>query len=241
MKEIDPEALAQCDGKEGKPVYIAHGERVIDVSESKLWKGGVHMARHHAGMDLTTDIQAAPHGLEVLDRYPQVAMLKKPAAGTPQQSLPPFVSRLLEQYPMIRRHPHPMTVHFPIVFMISTTMFSLLYVLTGLRAFETTALNCLGAGILMAPVAIVTGLATWWLNYLGRPSRHVTIKRSLSIVLLCVAIAAFVWRLMVPNVLDHLGGAGGLYLMLVLSLTPIVLIIAYHGGQLTFPVEKKEG
>jgi uncharacterized membrane protein len=190
-------------------------------------------------MDLTTDIQAAPHGLEVLDRYPQVAILKKPAGGTPQQSLPPFVSRLLERYPVIRRHPHPMTVHFPIVFMISTTMFSLLYVLTGLRAFETTALNCLGAGILMAPVAIVTGLATWWLNYLARPIRRVTIKRTLSIVLLGVAIAAFVWRLMVPDVLDQLGGAGSLYLMLVLSLTPIVLIIAYHGGQLTFPVEKE--
>ena len=48
-------------------------------------------------------------------------------------------------FPMLRRHPHPMTIHFPIVFMFSTTLFTLLYFLTGVRSFELTALNCLGA------------------------------------------------------------------------------------------------
>jgi len=62
-------------------LYIAHGGKVIDVTASKLWKGGLHMKRHHAGKDLTTDIQAAPHKLEVLDRYPQVGVLKQRAAS----------------------------------------------------------------------------------------------------------------------------------------------------------------
>jgi len=51
-----------------------------------------------------------------------------------------------------------MTVHFPIVFMFSTTIFNLLFVLTGIEAFETTAIDCLGAGILFTPIAILTGL-----------------------------------------------------------------------------------
>lgn len=32
MKEFDEEALSQHDGKDGRPCYIAHGGRVIDVS-----------------------------------------------------------------------------------------------------------------------------------------------------------------------------------------------------------------
>ena len=237
MKELDQETLSQFDGKEGKPTYIAHKERVIDVSESPLWKGGIHMQRHRAGHELSTDIQAAPHGLEVLDRYPQVATLK--SASPAERPIPGFLSRLLSQYPMLRRHPHPMTVHFPIVFMISTTLFSLLYLLTGYGPFEMTAFHCLGAGILMIPVAILTGLYTWWLNYLAKPIRRVSIKLRLSLLLLLAAIAAFIWRLMVPDILINLRGASIVYLLLVLAVTPFVLVIGWHGGQLTFPTEKE--
>ena len=74
-KEFDAETLSKNDGKEGRPTYISHGGRVVDVSASSLWKGGIHMGRHGAGKDLTVDIGGAPHGTEVLDRYPQVGTL----------------------------------------------------------------------------------------------------------------------------------------------------------------------
>src|SRR5512147_3240129 len=76
--EFTLEEVRNGNGEDGKPTYIVHRDRVIDVSNSKLWKGGLHMRRHHAGADLTTEIQAAPHGLEVLDRYPQVGVLNAP-------------------------------------------------------------------------------------------------------------------------------------------------------------------
>ena len=175
MKEIDSRELSEGNGQDGKPVYIAHQGKVFDVSESKWWKGGLHMKRHHAGKDLTTDIQGAPHGTEVLERYPQVAVLKKGEGA--EREIPESLSRLLSRFPMLRRHPHPMTIHFPIVFMFSTTLFNLLYLLTGVRSFELTALNCLGAGILFTPVAMATGYYTWWLNYLAKPVRPVSIKK----------------------------------------------------------------
>ena len=134
MKEIDSRELSEGNGQDGKPVYIAHQGKVFDVSGSKLWKGGLHMKRHHAGKDLTTDIQGAPHGTEVLERYPQVAVLKKGEGA--EREIPESLSRLLSRFPMLRRHPHPMTIHFPIVFMFSTTLFNLLYLLTGVRSFE---------------------------------------------------------------------------------------------------------
>ena len=123
MKEFDLEELAQFNGEDGKPMYIAHQGKVIDVSESKVWKKGVHMMRHRAGNNLTTDIQAAPHGTEVLEKYPQVGVLKK---AEPEREMPKALSWLLTRVPMLRRHPHPMTVHFPIVFMFSTTIFNIL-------------------------------------------------------------------------------------------------------------------
>lgn len=237
MKEFDVEELAGFDGRDGRPVYVAHEGKVFDVSESKLWKGGVHMRRHQAGGDLTTDIQAAPHGPEMLDRYPQVGVIKRPAARPAH--VPEFLENLFRRVPMLRRHPHPMTVHFPIVFMLFTTVFHLLYLLTRHRPFEVTALHCLGAGIVFLPVVIGTGLLTWWVNYMGKPMRAVTIKLSASLVLFVVALVLFTWRMASPDVLDRSAGAGWLYLLLVLSLAPLVVVIGWFGAQLTFPFERE--
>ena len=132
MNTYDTESLAKNDGKEGRPVFIAHKGRVVDVSASGLWKGGRHMNRHSAGRDLTADIGAAPHGPEVLDRYPQVGTLR--TAGDTDRSLPEPFERLLDRFPALRRHPHPMIVHFPIVFMMATAGFALLFLVTGDRS-----------------------------------------------------------------------------------------------------------
>jgi predicted heme/steroid binding protein/uncharacterized membrane protein len=224
------------DGQDGKPAYIAHGGKVIDVTASKLWKNGLHMKRHHAGKDLTTDIQAAPHKLDVLDRYPQVGVLKKDAAS--ERQVPDSLSRLLSRFPMLRRHPHPMVIHFPIVFMISTTGFTALYLVTGYSGFDTTAFHCLGGGLLFTPIAILTGFYTWWLNYMAKPNRPVNIKKRLSFLLLAVQIAVFAWRTMVPDILTAPRFATAAYVMLVLSLAGMVTVIGWYGAMLTFPIEK---
>jgi predicted heme/steroid binding protein/uncharacterized membrane protein len=237
VKEIDLKDLGQFNGENGRPIYIVHQDRVFDVSGSKLWKNGLHMKRHHAGADLTTDIQAAPHGLEVLERYPQVAVLKK--ESLPERKIPDILSRLLKRFPMLRRHPHPMTIHFPIVFMFATTIFTLIYLLTGIRSFESTALNCLGAGLLFTPVAIGTGYYTWWLNYMARPLKPVNIKKKMAVILFGVEIVAFVWRITVPDVLISFSASSGIYLVLILSLLPLVTIIGWFGASMTFPVEKE--
>lgn len=238
MQEFSAQELEKHNGENGTPVYIAYNGKVYDVSASKLWRKGVHMKRHHAGGDLTADIQAAPHAPDVLQRYPQVGILiKKPPAA--ERKLPPVLERLLKWFPFLRRHPHPMTVHFPIVFMFFTTVFNLLYLATGVKSFETTALHCLGAGILFLIVAICTGFYTWWLNYMARLLRPVKIKIPLSLAMLATAVIIFIWRLAVPDVLDSLHGAGAVYLLLVLSLAVMVTIIGWNGASMTFPVEKE--
>ena len=46
---MNTDELSKNDGKEGRPTYISASGRVVDVSASKLWKGGLHMGRHNAG------------------------------------------------------------------------------------------------------------------------------------------------------------------------------------------------
>jgi predicted heme/steroid binding protein/uncharacterized membrane protein len=237
MREFRLEELSQFNGQGGRPIYVAYQGKVVDVTESRLWKSGVHMKRHHAGNDLSTDFQAAPHGPEVLERYPQVGVLKK--EGEEARKLPVFLIRLLKFAPMLRRHPHPMTVHFPIVFMFSTTIFNLLYLLTGRGSFEITALHCLGAGILFTPLVMLTGYYTWWLNYLSKPLRPVYIKQRLSFLLLAMEIAALVWRLEVPGILSDVTFGSVVYSILVFSFLPLVTVIGWYGAQLTFPIERE--
>ncbi|HEY3275073.1 MAG TPA: DUF2231 domain-containing protein [Syntrophorhabdaceae bacterium] len=237
MKEFLPAELAELDGRDGKPAHIAHDGKVYDVSGSGLWPKGVHMMRHHAGADLSADIGAAPHGPEVLERYPFVGTLKKEEDRGGR--VPPGLLRLLLRFPFLKRHPHPMTVHFPIVFMFSAAAFTILHLVTGSRGFDATALNCLGAGILLTPVAMATGYYTWWLNYMAKPMRTVSLKKRLSLLLFILNIVIFIWRMSVPDILLFRSYWTFLYLLLMVSLVPLVIILGWLGATLTFPVEKK--
>lgn len=236
MQEFNRVDLEKYDGKEGRPIYIAYKGKVYDVTGSKLWANGLHMKRHHAGADLTSDIQGAPHEPDVLERYPQIGTLKEEAIAAEPQ-MPHFLAWLLEKQPFLRRHPHPMTVHFPIVFTFSTSVFIILYLITGIKSFDTTALHCLAAGILFTVVGIATGVYTWWLNYMAQPMRPVKVKIPLTITLLATQIILFIWRISNPAVLDSIQGASILYLLLVLALIPMIMVIGWFGASMTFPVE----
>jgi len=67
--------LAQNDGKNGKPAYIAFQGKVYEVSTSPMWLEGDHMGAHQAGKDLTNEIELAPHREETLQKVKQVGVL----------------------------------------------------------------------------------------------------------------------------------------------------------------------
>jgi len=237
MKEFDPESLAQFNGKDGKPVYIAYKGKIFDVSGSSLWKGGLHMKRHHAGQDLSSELPAAPHREEVFERYPQVGVLKQEVR--PARPMPAFLSTLVERFPFLERHPHPLTVHFPIVFLLSVAFFNVLYLMTDYRPFNHTALHCLIGGILFMPVAMMTGLFTWWLNYLAKPMKPVKMKLILSCIVLVFSLMVLFWKIADPGIMDTAGAARILYVLITLAFVPLMSLIGWYGAGLTFPVEKK--
>jgi uncharacterized membrane protein len=132
-----------------------------------------------------------------------------------------------------------MTVHFPIAFMFATTVFTLLYLVTGEKSFDTTAFHCLGVGVLFNAVAVTTGFYTWWLNYMAKPLTPVKIKIPLTLLMLLTSAVLFSWRFNTPDILDAMSGSGLLYILLVLSLSAMVTVIGWFGASMTFPVEKE--
>ena len=76
MKEFSKEELARYDGKNGRPAYAAFKGKVYDLSDSFLWNDGSHQVLHNAGVDLTDVMEQAPHGGDVLEKFPLIGTLR---------------------------------------------------------------------------------------------------------------------------------------------------------------------
>lgn len=75
MREFTLGELARYDGGSGFPAYVAYRGHVYDVSASFLWRGGRHQATHQAGTELTAALETAPHGSDLIERFPVVGTL----------------------------------------------------------------------------------------------------------------------------------------------------------------------
>ena len=69
------ESLADFDGKDGRPAYVAFAGKVYDLTGSVMWEEGEHQGEHSAGADLTAAMDDAPHFPEELDSFPLVGSL----------------------------------------------------------------------------------------------------------------------------------------------------------------------
>ena len=75
LREFTRQELLAYDGKNGMPSLVASHGKVYDVSPSYHWRRGRHWAQHRAGADLTAELAEAPHGPDMLDRFPVVGIL----------------------------------------------------------------------------------------------------------------------------------------------------------------------
>ena len=87
VREFTLEELAQYNGLNGKPAYVAVKGIVYDVTNAKLWRAGAHSPigeKNVAGQDLTAKLAGAPpshQNQEFWDKLPKVGILK----STPKQ------------------------------------------------------------------------------------------------------------------------------------------------------------
>ena len=70
--------LSEFNGQDGRPAYVAVNGVIYDLTQSRLWRGGVHAPGHgraKAGRDLTELIKESPHGDKHLKDFPVVGRL----------------------------------------------------------------------------------------------------------------------------------------------------------------------
>lgn len=89
-RDMTPGQLSNFDGKEGRPAFIGYQGVIYDMTNSRLWKNGLHAAKHAAGNDLSDMLKNAPHGEDKVLPFPQVGKLL--AAG--EKAVRPFHVRL---------------------------------------------------------------------------------------------------------------------------------------------------
>lgn len=235
MEKYDREKLTKCNGQDEQPMLVVFDGKVYDVSGSPKWKNGKHMARHSAGTDLTVDLKAAPHGPEVFDKFEQVGVFVETECAIDTVDNAPYpLNWLYKNFPIIKRHAHPVSVHFPIAFMLGSCLFCLLYLFFKQPAFESTAFHLILLGTVTAPFSIITGLQSWWLYYGLKVSPYILIKLIGGPLLIVIGAIASILHLANPNVLIE-GGFASAYFILIAINVPLAMGIGAVGGQMTFP------
>ncbi len=240
MKDYTLEELSDKNGEQGRPAFVAVDGKVYDVSSSKRWPKGSHMKRHQAGGDLSADIQSAPHGLDVLDRFEMVGKLAR-AQKEPAEGLKGKVDAWLDDHPFFRRHPHPAVVHIPVGLFSVLPLLQIVALAFHSPSTEWAAVCCLILGTASIPAAIATGYFTWWMNYELSDSPVIAEKRRLAWTALPLAISELVFRWLAVEDPVKIGNTVTiLYSLSIFALAFTAGWIGFLGGKLTFPYEPKK-
>ena len=56
-----------------------------------------------------------------------------------------------------------------------------------------------------------------------------------SLILISLILTIFMWRILVPDIMLQPSGARIIYIMLSLTLLPIVTVLGWFGAKMTFP------
>jgi predicted heme/steroid binding protein/uncharacterized membrane protein len=233
QRSFNEAELAQYDGKEGRPAYVAYEGLIYDVTGSKLWRNGVHVRQHQAGEDLTAAMPAAPHDHSVMERWPVVGRLAEPEE--PEAAVPLLYRLSLDN------HLHPVAVHFPIALGVLAPGFalaSLLFVGKPLYdTFQQVAFWNLVICALGTIPGFATGVISWYFNYKAQMNQIYWVKWVGSIILVMLSAAALLTYIygLEGRVQPPGGPAYWTYMLLLILHAPVVVVLGHYGGRITFP------
>ncbi len=75
MKEYTRAQLALRNGQDKEEIWCGFKGVIYDLSSSRLWHDGRHY-EHWAGLDLTSELEEAPHNERVFEKFRIVGKLK---------------------------------------------------------------------------------------------------------------------------------------------------------------------
>lgn len=74
METYTRSQLALRNGQDMEQIWVAFRGKIYDMTLSKMWRNGKHY-EHWAGQDLTPEMDDAPHGERVFDKFEVVGLL----------------------------------------------------------------------------------------------------------------------------------------------------------------------
>lgn len=218
-----PGELKEFNGESGKPAYVAYKGIVYDVSKSTLWIDGKHKGRHYAGDDSTEGMINAPHPEEVLTKFPIVGELGN------EKLLRGKLIRGIEKL-----HLHSVFVHFSIAYSIFVPILISLYFITCETSFEKASYYVLAAACLTNPLGGLSGFFSWKVTYEGITTKIFVRKIILTVMLVIIVTACFIWRTIDPTLLQITTNPNYIYIILVVVLIPMVTILGHYGGKIVY-------
>lgn len=234
-RSFSPDELKTFDGKEGRRAYIAYKEVVYDVTDSPLWKNGMHMRMHAAGQDLTQMLRKAPHAEEVFDNFPKIGILADSVESETMSppEVKPDTKESLRQWNK-KFHPHPMSVHFPIALHYFSAFFNLVFLIFPSYEYEFAVYSSFFGATVMGLFALGAGVFSWWVKYNFERSNAFMIKLSGAVTTLILGIVPIALRMENPLVAYSKGIDGIVYHSIIFVTALIVTIVAYYGGKITW-------
>lgn len=135
---------------------------------------------------------------------------------------------------------HPVAAHFPCGLVPTAVLFLLLVLLTGDSYAERAVFYLLAVVLAVAPVSIASGIYDWRSRYRGERAKIFFKKIALAFALLLLLAAADFLRAARPGLWEEGGILRWLYVGLVLSLLPLVVLLGHYGAKLAHQWRKRE-
>ncbi|WP_224746912.1 rubredoxin-like domain-containing protein [Pelovirga terrestris] len=154
-----------------------------------------------------------------------------------------FAGRLKEALGQMRETfaPHAVSAHFPAALIPTAVLFLVLAMVSGSRSLEFAALALQVVIVVSIPVTMLTGFFIWQKNY--HKSRSVIFKKKIALawLLLLIASAIMMWRLLAPDLLSNGGAGSAFYLLLNFFMLACVTLLGHYGGMLVSAQRKTDG
>jgi len=131
-------------------------------------------------------------------------------------------------------HLHSMSTHFTNALYPVAVFFLVLFKIYDHDPFRSTYSYLLLLALASSPVTFATGIIEWQQKYKGAKVRIFIRKRAGGIVLMCAGSGIAGWNYFSPDIVTGSGTGFFIFMLLNVSIIPLVGYLGYLGGKLVF-------
>lgn len=131
-------------------------------------------------------------------------------------------------------HSHQISAHFTTALFPVAIFFLILYFFSHCDSFCTTYFNLMILATFSTPISYLTGIIDWKLKFRGARTSIFIKKIWYGWVLTAIGLLCITWYWLYPTVFSSPGVASTVFLILNVSIIPVVVYLGYLGGRLAF-------